>query len=101
MKLSIKKTDRRHTGSDIFEYVVDVQQEAIGRRTERIIDFVAVREWCWNTFGSSCEREHWLYLVKFNQPRNERWCWHSDFGNFKIYIRDEKEVNWFKLKWMS
>ena len=44
MKLSIKKTDRRHTGSDIFEYVIDVQQEAIGRRTQRIIDFIEIRE---------------------------------------------------------
>ena len=100
MKFVIKKTDKRHTGSTIFEYVVDVQNPGMGRRRERIQQFLEVREWCWNTLGASSEREHWLELYQTNQQSNERWCWHTDFGNFKIYLRTEKEANWFKLKWL-
>ena len=100
MKIKVKKTDKRHSGHDIFLYSVDVEWQGIGRRTERLIAFNQVRQWCWETFGPSCEREHWLELDKFKHPvPNERWCWHSDYGNFKIYLRSEKEANWFKLKW--
>ncbi len=101
MKLTIKKTDKRHTGYDEFGYVVDVQPPSLGRRTERILDFLEIRQWCWETLGASCEREHWLELnAKKAGTLNQRWCWHTDFGNFKIYIRTEADVNWFKLKWM-
>ncbi len=101
MKIVIKKTDKRHTGHGVFDYVADVRVPGLGRRSEAVLDFIEVRKWCWETFGPSCEREHWLDLQKFKQPVNERWCWHTDFGNFKIYIRTEKEANWFRLKWMS
>jgi hypothetical protein len=32
--------------------------------------------------------------------KNDKWCWHTNFDNFKIYLRTEKEANWFKLKWL-
>lgn len=101
MKVDIKKTDRRHTGYGVFDYVADVQWLGIGRRSERMMFFNQVREWTWTTMGASCERDQWIELTKFNQPvPNERWCWHTDFGNYKIYLRTDKEANWFKLKWL-
>lgn len=101
MKITVRKTDKRHTGHDIFGYVADVQWPGIGRRSERINDFLEVRKWCWDTLGNSCERDHWLELHKkgLGNDLNQRWCWQTDFGNFKIYLRTEKEANWFKLKW--
>lgn len=100
MKVKIKKTDRRHSGHDVFSHIAEVEWPGLGRRTERMQAFIEVRRWCWDTFGMSCEREHWLELYGQNQSvPNERWCWHTDYGNFKIYLRTEKEANWFRLKW--
>jgi len=50
--------------------------------------------------GASCERDHWLFLNETDAQPNDRWCWQTDFGNFKIYLCTEKEANWFKLKWL-
>lgn len=101
MKIQIRKTDRRHTGHQEFEYVADVEWVGLGRRPERLVAFLEVRQWCWDTMSPSCEREHWLELKQSNHSvPNERWCWHTDYGNFKIYLRTEKEANWFKLKWL-
>lgn len=100
MKFVIKKTDKRHSGNAIFEYVVDIQSPGMGRRRDRLQQFLLVREWCWTAMGASCERDHWLFLHDTDAQPNDRWCWHTDFGNFKIYLCTEKEANWFKLKWL-
>jgi len=101
MKVKIRKTDKRHTGHGVFLFVAEVEWPGLGRRTERMQGFIELRQWCWETLGMSCEREHWFELYKQNcAVPNERWCWHTDFGNFKIYLRSEKEANWFKLKWL-
>lgn len=105
MKLTIKKTDKRHTGNHEWKYVVIVERRpstgfgtpAIQQKNE---DLNEIREWCWSTMGASCELEFWLNIADGSSSKNKRWCWHTNFNNHKIYLRTEADVNWFKLKWL-
>lgn len=110
MKIKIRKTDARFTGSDLFHYVADVTAEryaipVIGslpaRMTKRLTDFNEVRAWCIQTWGMSCERSIYLDIAKTDTSSlNTHWTWHTEFGETKIYMATDKEVNWFKLKWL-
>ena len=104
MKVTIKRTDKRMTGHAVWQWVAQSERtthmgfKGIG---ERMVTLNAIREWCWTTYGPSCELTHWLGIQSngFVVP-NEHWCWHTEYDNFKIYLRSDKEANWFKLKWL-
>ncbi len=105
MKLTIKKTDKRHTGHSEWRHVVIVERRpsvAFGNasRIQRQQDLNEIRNWCWTTMGPSCELEFWLMLPDDSPAKNNRWVWHTNFENFKIYLRTDADVNWFKLKWL-
>jgi hypothetical protein len=107
MKLTIKKTDKRYTGSDTFGYVVDIRNDnafpvihSKFRKSQKIVKFQEVRDWCIQTWGMSCEREHYLQLSADEFNTNTHWCWHTEYYDTKIYLRTDKEANWFKLKWL-
>lgn len=105
MILTIKKTDKRHTGYAEWQYVVIVEQakySGLFGRGQRILDLNEIRNWCSQTWQASCELELWLVAKINSDPTklNQHWCWHTNYDNFKIYLRSDKEVNWFKLKWL-
>ncbi len=105
MKLTIKKTDRRHNGNQYWQYLVTVERQAnvsfgTPSHIQKALDLNEIREWCWTTMGPSCELEHWMVIPEGSTSKNDRWCWHTNFDNYKIYLRTEKEANWFKLKWL-
>lgn len=107
MKLTIRKTDKRFTGYQKFNFVVDVKIPYVptinGNASSRMIKlkkFQEIRDWCISVWGMSCEREHWLTIEEIdNTGLNAHWCWHSEFYDAKIYLATEKEANWFKLRW--
>ena len=106
MKITVKKTDKRYTGSDVFGYVVDVRTTPFPvihnklNKSQKFTQFQQVRDWCIQTWGMSCEREHWLVLKDQEQEPNEHWCWNSENYDTKIYLATDKETNWFKLRWL-
>ena len=106
MKITVKKTDKRYTGSDIFGYVVDINNSSFPviynkfSKGQKLKKFQDVRNWCIETWGMSCEREHYLHLLTDEVAVNTHWCWHTEFYDAKIYLRTDKEANWFKLKWL-
>ena len=105
MKLTIKKTDKRHTGHYHWQYVVIVERiptTLFGKPSilQKIDNLNTIREWCWTTYGPSCELEFWLAINEAGANKNEHWCWHTNYDNYKIYLRTDKEANWFKLKWL-
>ncbi len=105
MKLTIKKTDKRHTGNAEWKYVAIIErvptvnfgQASTVQRQQHINE---IREWCWATMGPSCELEFWMCIPEGGFGKNKRWCWHTNFNNYKIYLRTDADVNWFKLKWL-
>jgi hypothetical protein len=99
--IEIRKTDKRHTGHEYFGYVLEIKSN-LGKfdRQLRFSEFNEVRNWVWETYGPSCEREHWLNMnTRF--PVNPHWCWHTEFNELKIYFSTDKEANWAKLRWGS
>lgn len=100
--IQIRKTDKRHTGSAMFAYLIEVKSNP-GKfdRAARIAEFNTIRNWCWETYGASSDREHWLTMNADNRfPVNAHWCWHTEFNELKIYLATDKEANWAKLKWL-
>ena len=95
--MKIKKLDKRMNGYGDFMYGVDFTYNWQGTR------FDHAREWCWESFGPSCELDIWEELPTLNEPRNEKWAW--DRGQYNksyrcmIYLATDKEANWFKLRW--
>ena len=106
MNITVRKTDKRFTGSDILHYVVDIKHGSFPviynkfSTGQQLKKFQDVRNWCIETWGMSCEREHYLHLLADDVEVNTHWCWHSEFYDIKIYLRTDKEANWFKLKWL-
>lgn len=99
MSFKIEKLDGRHKGSSYFSHRVLVQ----GLKLERLKEFQTVREWCWATWGPSCEREIYLSFA-FNKIENRplHWAWHYEvqFDECYIYITGPKELELFTLKWL-
>lgn len=105
MKLTIKRTDKRHTGNAEWQYLVVIERAAnvpFGNTVivQKATDLNLIREWCWSTYGPSCELELWLNISDTTPGKNIHWCWHTNYSNFKIYLRTDKEANWFKMKWL-
>lgn len=100
-KCKVTKTDKRHTGREVFGYVCTVRPDKVLKMSERYALYHEVRDWCIQTWGNSCEREH--YLVMHNAGMldrlNTHWCWHSEYYDTKLYFKEEKDAMWFKLRW--
>ena len=82
-----KLLDGRFTGNELFQYRIDfnnIQRE----------QFKQIRNWCWETFGSSCEL-HYLSV-----DENKVWAWTTDSYRVRLYLKSDKEVNWYKLRWL-
>lgn len=110
--IEIKKTDSRHSGHHIFLYCVNVKRnprswasmsaaKTFQDRKALLEEFNNVRNWCTKTWGPSCERTNYIMLYEHDSTElNTHWCWHTEFENLKLYLSSDKEVNWFKLKWL-
>ena len=99
MKINVKQTDGRFKGSRYFKYYVDLECQ-YAETNEK--NFFAVREWCWETYGPSKEIDSWLRDKNKSSDiisQNQKWCWHNDAYTARIYLRTNKEADWFTLKW--
>ena len=85
MVLKIKEIDKRFTGGDKFSYCIDFNYKDGHLFIER-------RNWCWETWGPSCE-------YKFVREGNPEWCWISDNYRNRLYFKGTAEINWYKLRW--
>jgi hypothetical protein len=97
MTKQIKRVDRRFKGHNDWKYYVDLPKSS---DTEN--HFFSVHEWCWNTWGPSKEINFWNWY-NMNQwvdsTQNEKWCWHLDEWTARIYLKSDKEADWFSLKY--
>jgi hypothetical protein len=84
------KLDARYSGFGEFKYYA-------GYRNSEVDKFCAVRAWCWENWGPSCEMENY---GKVSNP-NINWCWISDQWKQRIYFASDKEYQWFLLKYGS
>lgn len=100
MKLKIRKTDSRFTGSDKFRYYVKI---APSLNESAMEEFFKLRTWCWETWGPAREvnapvpKDH--IENKFTDDVSENWGWLNDQYRARIYLKDKNEAALFQLKW--
>lgn len=88
--MKIKKLTRQYSGSNEFTHMVSYILKDSGM-------FVKHRQWCWETWGPSCELE---YRWRVGTSANPHWCWMSDtVGRIRIYFASEGEASHFALRW--
>lgn len=101
--IEIKKLDRRYKGHEHFQYYVKVSEATLPwNLTGMHTMYHTMREWCWSTWGASKELNEWIFdLDQTYIPacQNEFWCWQNDEYFRRIYLRTDKEMMLFKLRW--
>lgn len=113
----IIKLDRRYTGHQYFKYAIDY---TANRSLERMllsnskpskhahkIEFTEHRNWFWEMYGPSTDITSWLdleWMHKFEsfepnyvKPITDDWCWNTEYGHTKIYLKDYNIVSHFVL----
>jgi hypothetical protein len=95
-KSRLVKVDGRYRGHESFRWMLDFYRNQLG--------YLKVREWCWETWGASEELELWEYVYYRPETRelaNPNWSWLYDANpvTLKIYLRDDSELAWYKLRW--
>lgn len=102
------KIDKRNTAYSYFDFYCECGLDiSIGQRPS-FQKFFLIREWCWNTWGSSKELHNWIddqNALKYNpsmfilHSQNEHWSWGNENYKPRIYLRTEKELSLYLLKW--
>lgn len=103
MKTKISKLDKRHTGHHHFTYMAVPKWQIGDTNVDKIDNFRQMREWCWTTFGASCEYKEYHILAGNDRDVNPRWAWMDkhEFREPRILLKNEEDRNWFVLRWCS
>lgn len=88
--MKAKKLDKRNKGHGLFKYSVIFDY----RETEK---FLEVRNWCWSQWGPSSELDFYTQ----SSLNSEGWAWITDEWRKNIYLKSDKEYQWFILKWYA
>jgi len=100
--MKLVKLDRRHTGHQFLAYYVEPGRTwAIGKSTEeRVEQFFEWRNWCWEVFGPGVERK-WITLHPTGKGLESlnRWCWHTEYDEMRLYFKDEATASAFMFHW--
>ena len=124
--LRFTQLDGRFKGHDIFKWMVTATHLPEYQRFSpmplsyphltKIIDFNKLRDWCWDTYGPSCDMKdydfiHEVSLAQHNDNGgnlNEYWCWSNENydanknarkTNRRIYLATDKERTWLETRW--
>ena len=85
--MKIQRLDRRFAAFGSFDF-------GIFYTRDQRWDFVNQRNWCWATMGPATELEnHWLNI-------DSVWAWEFNQWNTRLYLKSDKELGYFKLKWL-
>jgi|688.fasta_scaffold506976_4 hypothetical protein len=98
MKRRIKQVDRRFKGYHDWKYYVDLVKSPIATEEH----FYNIQVWCWETWGPSKEISFWNEARDKgwkDKTQNSKWCWHLDEWTARIYLKSDKEADWFSLKY--
>lgn len=120
MLLKIQKLNKTHNGHEWFKYRVKVGSDKssdnltkspagfiLTNPRMRFVEFAEVRNFCWATFGPSCELE--IYgaikgLTRNGPLSNPNWAWR--FGSMPrnspeegyVYVASQEELMLLQLK---
>jgi hypothetical protein len=100
-EIRVKKLDKRYPSKKHFDFVitphVTTDTYLLGIwQSERYRIYQELRNWCWKTWGSSCEYQLWKFVPEEN--RSSQWAWDTHENRLRIYIASEKELAWLRIK---
>lgn len=103
--IEIIKLDKRHNGNEHFRYAL--RPSAVSKTSsswDRIRLWRDIRAWCWATWGASLELAEWEEEHNYNlsglrPDQNQHWAWANDGHTRKIYLKTDKELVIYKLRW--
>ena len=110
MKYTAKKLDGRYAYNNYFEYCIEFPRATFGP-----LEFHQAMMWMITTYGYSAEVRDFMYIrgmlkkrQQFKVPDsdtpdfvNTNWSWTNGSENLRLYIKDEKMLTLFKLKWLE
>ena len=110
MKYTVKKLDGRFAYNNHFEYCIEFPRNQFGP-----FDFHHAMMWMITTYGYSAEVRDFMQIrsmlakrQQFKVPDsdtpefvNMNWSWTNGAENLRMYIKDEKILTLFKLKWLQ
>ena len=108
MKYFVKQLDGRYAHNNYFDYCIDFPRNQFGP-----VEFHTAMSWMIKTYGYSAEVRDFMYIramlqkrQQFNVPDsdappfvNRQWSWTNGTNNLRVYLKSEKELSFFKLKW--
>ncbi len=128
-----KVLDSRFTGYSYFKYQISVINLPTDQRMTasrgaysdllKIIDFNKIRDWCWDTWGASCDLKDYDRILELkgypsvssysdrmeiieDYGLNTQWCFYNEDiqapgrqRDRRIYLRGDKELAWLELRW--
>ena len=109
MEYKVKKLDGRYSHRKYFKYCVEFDKSQWGP-----LKFHNALKWMMETYGYTAEIREWQHITHLHQQRstynltdskvpdvvNQTWSWTNEY-NLRIYIKSDKELSFFKLKWSS
>jgi hypothetical protein len=110
MKYDVKKLDGRYAHNAHFDYCIEFPRNQFGP-----VEFHTVMQWMIETYGYSAEVRDFMWIrsmlakrQQFNVPNsnvpkfiNPLWSWTNGSENLRMYLKGEKELSFFKLKWVK
>jgi len=84
--MKLIKLDGRYSGVRHWQYAVEFYGD--------MAKMFEVRNWCWEIWGASCEREYW---TKDPNP-NQHWSWQCDKYGKRIYFKTDAEASMYLLR---
>ena len=111
LDITFYRLDGRWKGNDIFTWmcttIVKPQYERFSPRPlaqsdlAKIIKFNQLRDWCWDTWGPSCDLKDYDFIHENGGNLNEHWCWSNeeDQKQKRIYLASDAERTWLETRW--
>lgn len=100
MKFKIVNLDKRYAGWHYFQYRLKFTRFG----DEKFLDYKILRDWLWETFGPSFERDLAYKFIE-NELGIQRpaWAWHYDTTDNVpyIYVADQATLTHLQLKWSA
>lgn len=105
-KKIFKRLDKRNTGYGHWEYYINRPSRSYRTAFMSLYEsqqvFFSWREWCWQTWGAGKELDDWLEDLRHTgdpSSHNEHWCFQNNEYGSRIYLRTDKELSMFLLRW--
>jgi len=107
-RIKITRLDKRYSGYRQFRFSVEFIRGYMPNN-DRLRTFLLVRDWCHDTWGHTCERDLHVELsediskgeIEYSVNPAWSWYWHPNESNYRIYLKDQEELNIFAMRWLG